>query len=148
MAFASREFELTAQTVFAVIVDPTTYPDWLVGAADMRGVDDDWPRRGSRFHHRVGFGPVTLSDSTELLDVESDRLLRLGVRARPLISAIATFTLVGDEARCVVSLEEEPAPRTIGNLVRPILDPLTHFRNHQSLKQLDRYLCSPRSPVG
>lgn len=149
MAFVSREFEFTAHEVFAVVVDPNTYPEWLVGAADMRGVDDDWPQPGSRFHHRVGFRPFTLADSTELLAVEPDRLLRLGVRARPLISAIATFTLLGDGSRCVVTLEEEPAPRSIGNVLRPVLDPLTHLRNHQSLKQLDRFLRapSPRSPL-
>src|SRR4051794_22888149 len=140
MAFASREFPVTADEVFAVLIDPTTYPQWLVGAADMRGVDDDWPRPGSRFHHRVGFGPLTLADSTELLELEPDRMLKLGVRARPLISAVATFRLVGDEHRSVVTLEEEPAPRAIGNLVRPVLDPLTHVRNHLSLKQLDAFL--------
>jgi hypothetical protein len=45
----------------------------------------------------------------------------------------------------VVNLEEEPAPRAIGNLVRPILDPFTHVRNHQSLKQLERFLTEASS---
>ena len=91
---------------------------------------------GSRFHHRVGLGPLTIADSTELLELEPDRLLRLAVRARPLVSAIVTFTVLGQGDRCVVGFEEEPGPRAIGNLVRPLLDPVTHVRNHLSLKRL------------
>ena len=30
----------------------------------------------------------------------------------------------------------EPALRTIGNLVRPLMDPATHVRNHRSLRRL------------
>jgi uncharacterized protein YndB with AHSA1/START domain len=136
MAYASREFPVSAHRIFDVLIDPSTYPQWLVGAAEMRDVDDDWPAIGSQFHHRVGIGPLTIPDSTELLDVQPDRLLRLKVRARPLVTAIVTFTVVGDGERCVVGFEEEPGPRAIGNLVRPLLDPVTHMRNHLSLKRL------------
>jgi hypothetical protein len=62
---------------------------------------------------------------------------RLAVRARPFVAAVATFSLVGDDQRCVVTFEEEPSPRVLGNLVRPLLDPMTHVRNHHSLKRLD-----------
>ena len=110
MACASREFEVPPEVAFAVLCDPRTYPRWLAGASDMRSVDDDWPRVGSRFHHRVGIGPFTISDSSKVLAIEPDRLLRLAVRARPLVSAVVTFTVVGDEERCVVTFEEEPAP--------------------------------------
>ena len=44
--------------------------------------------------------------------------------------------VVGDDHRSVVSFEEEPAPRLLGNLVRPLMDPLTHLRNHRSLRRL------------
>jgi hypothetical protein len=36
----------------------------------------------------------------------------------------------------VVSIEEEPALRTIGNIVRPVMDPAIHVRNHRSLRRL------------
>ena len=35
----------------------------------------------------------------------------------------------------VVSIEEEPAVRTVGNIVRPVMDPLIHVRNHRSLRR-------------
>ncbi|MGZ4785572.1 MAG: SRPBCC family protein [Acidimicrobiales bacterium] len=137
MAIVSREIEAPSKDVFDVIVDPRTYPRWLAGAADMRAVDDDWPVVGSRFHHRVGFKPFTIPDSSLVQAIEYDRMLRLAVRARPLLSAVVTFSLVGDDDRCVITFEEEPAVRLIGNLVRPVLDPVTHVRNHLSLKRLD-----------
>jgi uncharacterized protein YndB with AHSA1/START domain len=136
VAYAAREFGVSAHRVFAVLADPNTYPRWLHGAAAMRDIDDDWPRVGSRFHHRVGIGPLSLADSTELLEIEADRRLRLAVRARPLVSAVVTFSLGGDGDRCLVAFQEEPAPRAIGNVVRPLLDPVTHVRNHLSLKRL------------
>ena len=142
MAYASREFDASTAEVFDILVDPATYPSWLVGASDMRDIDDDWPSVGSRFHHRVGIRPLTIADSSEVLAIEPDRLLRLAVRARPLISAVVTFTVLGQGERCVVSFEEEPGPRAIGNLVRPIFDPITHMRNHISLKRLDDVVAS------
>ena len=136
MAYNSREIEADVDTVFAVLADPHSYPAWLVGNAEVRSVDADWPRPGSKFHHRVGVWPFTISDSTQLAEIEPGQLLRLNVRARPLIRAVATFRLIGDGDRTVVSLEEEPAMRILGAIVRPLVDPLTHLRNHASLRRL------------
>ena len=136
MAFTSRQINASPAAVFAVLVDPETYPQWLVGADRIRRVDPDWPAIGSKFHHVVGFGPLKIADSTEMIDIDEDRMLRLKVRARPFISAVTTLRVVGDSRRCVVTFEEEPAIRSIGNLVRPVLDPTTHVRNHRSLRRL------------
>lgn len=124
------------QSVWDVLIDPTTYPDWLIGAEEVRDVDDTWPAVGSQFHHRVGLGPLTLPDHSEVLAVDHGRLLRLAVKARPFVSAVATFTLVSDDTGTVVLLEEEPGVRSIGNLVRPVMDPSIHVRNHRSLRRL------------
>jgi hypothetical protein len=53
-----------------------------------------------------------------------------------LISAVVTFRVMGCGQQCVVTFQEEPALRTIGNLVRPVMDPATHVRNHHSLRLL------------
>jgi uncharacterized protein YndB with AHSA1/START domain len=136
VAYTSRELETSPSEAFAALVDPETYPRWLVGTRRIREVDRTWPQRGSRFHHVVGVGPIRIADTTEVLDVEKNAVLRLQVRARPLIAAIVTFRLVGQERSCVVSMEEEPALRTIGNIVRPVMDPAIHVRNHRSLRRL------------
>ena len=67
-------------------------------------------------------------------------MLRLRVRARPFVAGVVTFRVIGDGDRCVVTMEEEPARRVIGNLVRPVLDPVTHVRNHRSLRRLGEYV--------
>jgi uncharacterized protein YndB with AHSA1/START domain len=136
VAFVSREFEAPPGAVFAVLADPTSYPQWLIGAEAVDHVDAAWPRPGSGFDHRVGVGPLALPDHSEVLAIEPDRLLELRVRARPLIAAIVTFRVIGDDHRCVVTMEEEPARRIIGNLVRPVMDPVIHVRNHRSLGRL------------
>jgi uncharacterized protein YndB with AHSA1/START domain len=137
MAYTSRTLAAPCDVVWQVIADPRTYPDWLIGAADVRDIDEAWPNVGTCFRHRVGLGRLAIPDHTEVLEVEAGRLLRLGVRARPLISAVATFELLHDPTGTVVTLEEEPRQRLIGNLVRPVMDPAIHVRNHRSLRRLD-----------
>lgn len=136
MSFTSREFDASPADVFAVLVDPESYPRWLIGADRIRDVDTAWPAIGSKFYHVVGVGPLKIADDSEVIDIEDGRMLQLKVRARPLVSAVATFRVIGDTKRCVVTLEEEPAIRSIGNLVRPLLDPTVHMRNHRSLRRL------------
>ena len=138
MAYASREISASPAHVYAVLIDPRSYPSWLSGASEIREVDADWPAPGSRFHHRVRFGPFSIADSTQMIAAQPGKRIELAVRARPFISAIVTFVLVGDDRGCMVSFEEEPRIRLVGNLVRPLLDPMTHVRNHHSLKRLEQ----------
>ena len=148
MAFSSREIEAPASAVFAVLADPETYPDWLLGAANIREIDNNWPSPGSRFHHTVGVRPFALMDHTEVRDVEPDRSLSLSVRARPLVAAEVEFRIIGDGDRCVVTFEEEPTLRVIGNLARPLMDPMTHVRNHRSLRRLEQVVLRRRAGEG
>ena len=143
MSFNSREMDVGVEAAFAVLTDPTTYPRWLVGAQAIRAVDATWPKPGSRFHHVVGFGPLKIPDHSEVLEIEPGHLLRLKVKARPFVSAVATFTVVGDDRRCVVSVEEEPTAEMFGRVARVVLDPSIHLRNHRSLARLAAVLVSP-----
>ena len=144
MAHTCREIAVPPSEIFAVLADPESYPDWLIGAANIRDYDRNWPSPGTKFHHSVGVRPFVLMDTTEVIDVEPDRSLVLHVRARPLVAAIVTFRLIGDDERCVVSMEEEPTARMLGNVVRPALDPATHVRNHRSLRRLERVVLQRR----
>ena len=114
MAFTSREMRASAARAFSALVDVETYPDWLIGAGEVRDVDDAWPAAGSTFKHVVGVGPFRIPDNTEVLEIHDGELLRLKVRARPFIWAVATFRVLGDGERCVVTMQEEPAARLIG----------------------------------
>lgn len=141
MAVVGQIVARPAASVFAVLLDPETYPEWLVGCRDIRRVEPDWPAPGSRFHHRVGLGgPLTVADSTVVLDVEDDARLVLEVRARPFGRGRATFAIAAgdDGATTTVTLDEVP----IGLLspTRPLADPFIARRNAQSLRNLAAYL--------
>ncbi len=138
MAYTSRTLVAPREAVWEALIDPHTYPDWLIGASRIRDVDRSWPGVGSRFHHRVGVGWLSIPDYSEVVDIDPGRLLRLKVKARPLVSAVVTFVLISDETGTAVAIEEEPELRTIGNVVRPMMDPTIHLRNHRSLRRLDR----------
>lgn len=139
MATSVRDIAAPVEAVFDVLVTPETYPDWLVGAQDIRGVDDGWPAVGTRFHHRVGLGgPLTVADNTKVLRIDRPSLLELEVRARPLGRGKATFQLspspTGGAAGCRLQIDEVP----IGTLspLHPALAPLIRARNEKSLEQL------------
>jgi hypothetical protein len=134
--------------VWDVLIDPHTYPDWLIGAARIRDVDEAWPSVGSRFRHRVGIGWLSIPDHSEVLEIDPGRLLRLEVEARPLIAGVVTFVLVSDATGTAVAIEEEPLLRTIGNVVRPVMDPTIHVRNHRSLRRLERIVLERVAATG
>ena len=59
---------------------PARYGDWVVGSKRIRAADASWPAPGSRFHHTVGVGPLSLDDHTESL--EADAAMRCCACAR------------------------------------------------------------------
>ena len=141
MATVTRTMNVPIDDVYGALADPRTYPEWLVGAKQIRSVDAGWPEPGTKFHHRVGLiGPLTIADSTESLAVEPGRSLTLEARARPAGRAEVDFQLVADGDRTVVTMHEHP----LGILAPagPLLDPATALRNKKSLRQLEGYLRS------
>lgn len=99
MSTVTHTFHRPIAEVFAVLAEPRTYPEWLVGAKAVRSVDDAWPAPGSSFRHRVGlFGPLTLADSSTSLALDAPHALVLEVRARPVGRAKVTFHLDTPEA--------------------------------------------------
>lgn len=154
MGTVTRHLPISIDRVFATLVDPETYPHWLLGARDIRDIDEGWPAPGSQFHHRVGLsGPFKVADTTEVLAVEAPTLLSLEVRARPFLRAKATFRLTpdgsagaaeaGGATSTLVSITEEPiGPYAV---LRPLVGPFTDARNRRSLANLDDHLRSGRS---
>jgi uncharacterized protein YndB with AHSA1/START domain len=129
-----------SERVMDVLLDPITYPEWLVGCLEIRAIDGEWPAPGSRFHHRFGIvGPVAVEDYSEVMAVAPRRLLQLEVRAHPMGRGQATFTVEPTSpTACSIELAEVP----IGLLApaRPVLDPLTARRNRRTLANLERFL--------
>ncbi|HYH48339.1 MAG TPA: SRPBCC family protein, partial [Acidimicrobiia bacterium] len=90
MARTEATIQATPERIFEVLMDPDCYGEWVVGSKYIRGADPDWPAVGSRFHHVVGVGPLSISDHTKIEEIDPPRLLKLRARARPLGTALVT----------------------------------------------------------
>jgi uncharacterized protein YndB with AHSA1/START domain len=135
MAINQVRSSLSPDEVFDHLLNPWEYPQWLLGASRMRGVDDDWPAVGSKFHHVVGWGPLKVADHSRIDEIDRPRKLVLYVKATPLVQGKVTFTLDEVDGGTLLTLKEEPAIAA-ANVLRPALDPPTHARNKKSLQQL------------
>lgn len=124
------------EEVFDHLVHVEEYPKWLLGASEIRSIDDDWPAVGSAFHHTVGRGPFRIKDRSKIIAIDAPRHLELHVRATPVVQGHVIFRVQGCEHGASLSLQEEPALEHVGAVLRPVLDPATHLRNHRSLQKL------------
>jgi NAD(P)-dependent dehydrogenase (short-subunit alcohol dehydrogenase family)/uncharacterized protein YndB with AHSA1/START domain len=125
--------------VFAVLSDPERYPEWVVGANAIRAADESFPAPGSRFHHEVGPGSLTLSDHSEVVEAEPPRRLVLQAKARPLGTARIALELSGGSGGTEVLMDERPGDRLTSLLARnPLADGLLKLRNAESLSRLKR----------
>jgi uncharacterized protein YndB with AHSA1/START domain len=50
--------DAACERVFAVLADGPRYHEWVMGAADVRAADEEWPAPGSRIHHSTGVGKL------------------------------------------------------------------------------------------
>jgi uncharacterized protein YndB with AHSA1/START domain len=130
----SADLPVSRERLFEVLADPTTYPDWLVGAQRIRRVDPAFPAPTTGFDHSVGPTPeATVDDSTRSVESDPPRRLVLDVHAGP-IRAIVTFHLeeipTGTHLRFLETPTGHAAPFT------PVLRPVLYARNAESLRRL------------
>lgn len=88
----------------------------MAGARRIRRFDPRWPEKGTVIHHTVGVPPLLVRDTTEVLDVEPGRLLRLEARIHPLGALLVEFEFSADLAGCRLAVRESPRA---GLLARP-----------------------------
>lgn len=136
MARNTTHIDAPPERVFEVLTDPDSYGYWVVGSKHIRGADPDWPGEGSAFHHSVGFGPITVKDSTTVEEIEPPRRIKLRAKARPLGTARVTLELEPERGGTHVTMIEDPADA----LTAFVFNPLTHLavrgRNVESLNRL------------
>ncbi|MDF3312012.1 SRPBCC family protein [Rhodococcus sp. T2V] len=126
----------SAARVWSVLSDGWMYPVWVVGAARMRAVDDDWPAVGSRLHHSVGLWPALLNDNTEVLSAVTERELRLLARALPASQAEVTVLLEPRGTGCHLEMSEIVAHPPFNRIPRKVHDTLVYPRNRECLRRL------------
>jgi uncharacterized protein YndB with AHSA1/START domain len=137
MARNERLIAASPERVFAVLSDPDSYGHWVVGSDTIRDADDGWPAVGTRFHHRVGFGPLKINDHTEVLAADPPSRLELKAKARPLGTAHVVLTLERRGGGTLVTMIEDGGDA----LTKLVFNPLTHLlvrgRNAESLRRLE-----------
>lgn len=124
------------ERVFAVLADPTSYGEWVVGTRHIRGADGGWPGVGARIHHSVGAGPVSVDDSTEVVEcVEPERLVLLA-HLGPLGDFRVELHLEDVQGDVTsVTMLEGPV-EGISKLAGPAGDAFGYARNALSLRRL------------
>lgn len=129
--------EARREDVFSVLADGWTYSDWVVGTAHIRAVDPEWPKPGTKLHHKTGPWPFSMRDSTLSVRCEPPKLLVLRPRLRPLGEATVTFTLEehGPD-RTLVGVHEDFERGPLRWIRTKISDIALHHRNRESLRRL------------
>jgi polyketide cyclase/dehydrase/lipid transport protein len=138
VATTRRFVPVSPQAIWSVLADARTYADWVVGSKGIDAVDAAWPAAGAKFHHAIGWGPLTLSDDTTVLESRRPRLLRLRAKGRPLGTATVTLRLTGRRGGTMVEMHERPDGIYAPLALNPLLELLTRIRNAESLARLDR----------
>lgn len=142
------EVDAPPAAVWAVLADPPSYEEWVVGNKAIRDHDPNWPAPGTEFAHKVGFGPLAVKDKTVSLEGSPSHRLALNVRALPVGHGIVTFELSEAGAGTLVRMEECPAGGPIKPLW-PLFAPLVKVRNAETLRRLKRLSESRhRAPTG
>ena len=136
----SMDMNVSPERVFATLVDARAYESWLVGCKRIRAVDRSWPSLGSRFHHEVGVGPLSIKDSTRVIELEEGRELVLEARARPAGIAAVRISVEPSPDGSTVTMAEEVRSGPSKLIPKPIADVMVHVRNKESLRRLKNLL--------
>jgi uncharacterized protein YndB with AHSA1/START domain len=138
MATNHIQIAVSPDEVFAALANAANYGDWVVGSDTIRDADPEWPKVGSRFHHRVGVGPLKLNDHTEVLEVDPPHRLVMHARARPLGTAEVAMRLTERDGGTLVTMTETAGDRLSRLMLNRLTDPLIRLRNAESLRRLKR----------
>ncbi len=123
--------------VWDALADPSGYEYWVVGSKEIRDAEPNFPARGTKFHHTIGFGPLTLRDHTEVLDAAPPTFLKLRAKGRPIGTASVTLRMIPKQGGTMVEMVERPdGPYVVMN-VNPVLHVMTKLRNAESLMRLE-----------
>lgn len=135
---ARNEIVIAAEPerVFAVLADGRNYGYWVVGSSEIRDVEQGFPAAGTRFHHKVGWGPLKVADHTEVLECERPRLLKLKAKSRPLGTAHVTIELEPHATGTRATMIEDAGDKLTALVFNPLTHLLVRGRNTESLERL------------
>jgi uncharacterized protein YndB with AHSA1/START domain len=139
VATIARHMPVSPQAIWDVLASPREYGHWVVGSKYVRDADSAFPDPGTRFHHAVGVGPLTVRDHTEVIAAEPPLRLQLRAKARPLGTALVTLQIEPDGAGgASVRMSERPDGFYAPLSLNPLIHVLIKVRNAESLRRLER----------
>lgn len=152
MAVTRIHVRAPRQHVFDVLTDASAYKVWVVGCKRIRGVDATWPAPGSKFHHVVGWGPISDHDTSEVLEIDPPRRLVLEARVWPLGTARVELQLLDAGNGTDVVMIEEPLRGLAKRLNNRLGDVAIRARNAVAVRRLrdwaeQRYHAIPGVPM-
>lgn len=136
-ATSSRLVDASPQAISMVLADPRTYDGVVVGSRRIRWFDPRWPEVGTRFHHTIGFGPLTVRDHSEVVESDLPHRLRLAVRLGPLGAADVDFRLTPEPGGTRVDMTETPTSGLLAATWSRPAAALTRRRNNRVLARLE-----------
>jgi uncharacterized protein YndB with AHSA1/START domain len=128
---------VASEVVWDVLADPASYAYWVVGSKAVRDADPGFPAPGTKFHHTIGVGPLTVRDHTEILEAERPRLMRMRAKGRPLGTASVTLEMTSEAGGTRVRMTENPDGPFAILALNPLMHVLTKLRNAESLMRLE-----------
>jgi uncharacterized protein YndB with AHSA1/START domain len=130
-------FDATPEQIWAYVGDAKTYPRWVVGAAESRKVDADFPKPGATLHHTQFVPKIGYKDTSSVVSSDPPQELELEVRIRPLAVNGVRFELRGDgNGRTHVTMLEWPKSGIMNRLMGPLFVPTLQLRNAETLRRL------------
>ena len=133
------EVEATPADVWAVLVDPPSYPEFVPGAKYERDHDPGWPEPGAKLHHTIGIGPFVQRDCTNVEGFETESSLLLQAGMGVLGASMVRFTLQrSDAGRTWVGIEEWPVRGLVERFWNRGFDAAMTARNQELLRRLQR----------
>jgi uncharacterized protein YndB with AHSA1/START domain len=124
------------ERVWQVLAEPATYAEWVVGASEVRDADAEWPQVGTRLHHSQGAGPLTIDDSTEVVESVPPERLVLLAHLGPVGSFRVELRLEDvDGAHTRIVMVEHPV-EGVAKAAGPVGDAAGRIRNKLSLSRL------------
>ena len=137
VAIVSRIVQAAPDRVFAVLADGWTYSDWVVGTVHIRDVDSAWPSPGAQLHHKAGPWPLSLHDSSTVLDCVPGERLRLKAGLWPLGAAEVDIRLAAHaDGTTRVVIEETFTDGPLARVQNKLNDLVLHRRNVETLRRL------------
>ena len=139
-------FDAPPEAIWKYVGDARTYPDWVVGAAESRKVDADYPKPGATLHHTQGVPKIGLKDTSTVVSVEDKRDLELEVRIRPFAVNGVRFILEPQNGRTHVTMLEWPKYGLANRIMGPLFVPALQLRNAETLRRLKNLSEESASP--